>query len=157
MFDFFTDAFGAMNTYFWCISFVFIVGLGIIFTVKLKGEQILRIRETARLALSDAGAGKNSSKVSSFEAFCLSMGARIGVGNIAGVATAIATGGPGAVFWMWIFAIIGIVMAVINGVSRISSGVTFTGILSVLLNIALNVMIYFAANTIKTAYESGQA
>ena len=57
----------------------------------------------------------------------------------------------------WIFAIIGIVLAVINGVSSISSGVTFTGILSVLLNIALNVMIYFAANTIKTAYESGQA
>ena len=107
MFDFFTDAFGALNTYFWCISFVFIVGLGIIFTIKLKGEQILRIRETSALALSDTGAGKKSSKVSSFEAFCLSMGARIGVGNIAGVATAIVTGGPGAVFWMWVFAIIG--------------------------------------------------
>ncbi|MBE6526281.1 MAG: alanine:cation symporter family protein [Thermoplasmata archaeon] len=107
MFEFFTDAFGALNTYFWCISFVFLVGLGIIFTLKLKGEQILRIRETSRLALSEAGAGKTSSKVSSFEAFCMSMGARIGVGNIAGVATAIATGGPGAVFWMWIFAIIG--------------------------------------------------
>ena len=107
MFDFFTEAFDYLNTYFWRISFVFLVGLGIIFTIKLKGLQIARIHETSRLAISGVSSGKTSSKVSSFEAFCLSMGARIGVGNIAGVATAIATGGPGAVFWMWIFAIIG--------------------------------------------------
>ena len=62
-------------------------------------------RQTLRLGVSSEG--KKNSKVSSFEAFCIGMGARIGVGNIAGVATAILTGGPGAVFWMWIFAIIG--------------------------------------------------
>jgi len=95
------------NTLMWHIAFVFVIGLGIAFTVKLRGLQITKIRESARLATSAIGEGKRSAKVSSFEAFCIGMGARIGVGNIAGVATAIITGGPGAIFWMWIFAIIG--------------------------------------------------
>ena len=107
IFSVFTAAFKLLNNYFWCVSFVFLIGLGIIFTIKLRGLQLARIGETSRLALSGVKSGKTSSRLSSFEAFCLSMGARIGVGNIAGVATAIATGGPGAVFWMWIFAIIG--------------------------------------------------
>lgn len=91
----------------WWVSLICLAVLGIYFTVKLKGLQILKIRETCSLSLSGIGEGKHKSRVSSFEAFCIGMGARIGVGNIAGVATAIVTGGPGAVFWMWIFAIIG--------------------------------------------------
>ena len=102
-----SDLFWFVDDYFWGISFVFLIGLGIIFTIKLKGLQILKIKETSSLALSGVSEGKKTSKVSSFEAFCIGMGARIGVGNIAGVATAIMMGGPGAVFWMWIFAIIG--------------------------------------------------
>ncbi|MBR4503606.1 MAG: alanine:cation symporter family protein [Candidatus Methanomethylophilaceae archaeon] len=101
------DMIGVWNTYFWRISFVFLIGLGIIFTIKLKGIQITKLGSNAKLAISGVSEGKGKKKLSSFEAFCISMGARIGVGNIAGVATAIATGGPGAVFWMWIFAIIG--------------------------------------------------
>ena len=95
------------NAYFWRIAFVFLIGLGIVFTIKLKGIQITHLGRNAKLALSGVSEGKGKKKLSSFEAFCISMGARIGVGNIAGVATAIVTGGPGAVFWMWIFAIIG--------------------------------------------------
>ena len=102
-----SDLFWFVDDYFWGISFVFLIGLGIIFTIKLKGLQILKIKETSSLALSGLSEGKKTSKISSFEAFCIGMGARIGVGNIAGVATAIMMGGPGAVFWMWIFAIIG--------------------------------------------------
>lgn len=98
---------GVWNTYFWRISFVFLIGLGIVFTLKLKGMQITHLGDNVKLALTGVREGKGERKLSSFEAFCISMGARIGVGNIAGVATAIATGGPGAVFWMWIFAIIG--------------------------------------------------
>ncbi|MGI6009813.1 MAG: alanine/glycine:cation symporter family protein [Methanomethylophilus sp.] len=101
------DGIAFFNDYFWGISFVFLIGLGLMFTYKLKFLQIARIRETSRLALSGVSEGKKTTKISSFEAFCIGMGARIGVGNIAGVATAIVTGGPGAVFWMWIFAIIG--------------------------------------------------
>ncbi|WP_400234806.1 alanine/glycine:cation symporter family protein [Methanomethylophilus alvi] len=102
-----SDLFWFVDDYFWGISFVFLIGLGIIFTIKLKGLQILKIKETSSLALSGVSEGKKTFKISSFEAFCIGMGARIGVGNIAGVATAIMMGGPGAVFWMWIFAIIG--------------------------------------------------
>lgn len=102
-----SDMFWLVDDYFWGISFVFLIGLGIVFTLKLKGLQILKIKETSSLALSGVAEGKKTSKISSFEAFCIGMGARIGVGNIAGVATAIVMGGPGAVFWMWIFAIIG--------------------------------------------------
>ena len=102
-----SDLIWFVDHYFWGISFVFLIGLGIIFTIKLKGLQILKIKETSSLALSGVSEGKKTSKISSFEAFCIGMGARIGVGNIAGVATAIMMGGPGAVFWMWIFAIIG--------------------------------------------------
>lgn len=98
---------GHLNSYFWGIGFVFLIGLGIIFTVKLKGLQIAKIKETSSLSLSGVKEGSHTKHISSFEAFCIGMGARIGVGNIAGVATAIVSGGPGAVFWMWIFAIIG--------------------------------------------------
>ena len=101
------SAVGTCNSYLWGMPFVFLIGLGILFTFKLKGLQITRIKEASKLSVSGISEGKKNSKVSSFEAFCIGMGARIGVGNIAGVATAILTGGPGAVFWMWIFAIIG--------------------------------------------------
>ena len=57
----------------------------------------------------------------------------------------------------WIFAIIGIVMSVVRAISTIAQGASLTNILSVLLNIALSVMIYFAANTIKTTFEAEQA
>ncbi len=58
---------------------------------------------------SKSGREKHKGKkgVSSFQAFCISTASRVGTGNLAGVAIAIASGGPGAVFWMWIIAIIG--------------------------------------------------
>ena len=102
-----TDIFNPLNTYIWYIAFVFLVGLGIYFTIRLKGLQILKIKETCKLSLSGVKEGNTQKTVSSFEAFCIGLGARVGVGNIAGVASAIVLGGPGAVFWMWIFAIIG--------------------------------------------------
>lgn len=105
--DSISNVFSTANTYIWWVALVLLVVFGIFFTVKLKGLQILKINETAKLSMSGVGEGKKKTRVSSFEAFCIGMGARIGVGNIAGVATAIVTGGPGAIFWMWIFAIIG--------------------------------------------------
>lgn len=95
------------NDYAWYLAFVFLIGLGIYFMIKLKGSQIADIREESKLAFSGRKDGKKTHHISSFEAFCVGLGARIGVGNIAGVATAITAGGPGAIFWMWIFAIIG--------------------------------------------------
>ena len=103
----FASIIGTINTYVWYVAFVFLVGLGIYFMIRLKGIPILKIHRTSKLALSGTKEGKHSHTVSSFEAFCIGLGARVGVGNIAGVASAIVVGGPGAVFWMWIFAIIG--------------------------------------------------
>lgn len=105
--DAFNDALGVVNTYVWYVAFILLIGAGLYFTYKLHGLQILKIRETAKLALSGIGEGDKTEAVSSFEAFCIGVGTRVGVGNIAGVAMAIVAGGPGAVFWMWVFAIIG--------------------------------------------------
>ena len=105
--DTFNDAVGVVNTYVWYVAFILLIGAGLYFTYKLRGLQILKIRETAKLALSGIGEGDKTEAVSSFEAFCIGVGTRVGVGNIAGVAMAIVAGGPGAVFWMWVFAIIG--------------------------------------------------
>ena len=101
------DVFDPLNTYIWYIAFVCLIGLGLFFAYKVKVMQITHMGENAKLAVSGVSEGRGDAKLSSFEAFCLGMGARIGIGNIAGVATAIVTGGPGAVFWMWIFALIG--------------------------------------------------
>ena len=105
--DAFNDALGVVNTYVWYVAFILLIGAGLYFTYKLRGLQILKIRETAKLALSGIGEGDKTEAVSSFEAFCIGVGTRVGVGNIAGVAMAIVAGGPGAVFWMWVFTIIG--------------------------------------------------
>lgn len=82
---------------------------GLWFTVKTKGVQFRMIGEMLRL-LGDGGKeklNKKHSHISSFEAFAVSVATRVGTGNLAGVATAIAIGGPGAVFWMWVIALIG--------------------------------------------------
>jgi len=105
--DLLSDIFNPLNEYIWYIAFVCLIGLGLYFLVRLKFMQVIHIKENATLAVTGVNDKTDGKKLSSFEAFCLGMGARIGVGNIAGVATAIATGGPGAVFWMWIFALIG--------------------------------------------------
>lgn len=78
---------------------------GIWFTVRTRGVQFRMIGEMVRL-LFDSG-DKNSKAVSSFEAFTVSLASRVGTGNLAGVATAIVIGGPGAIFWMWVMALIG--------------------------------------------------
>ena len=96
-----------VNTYAWYLAFVFLIGLGLYFTVRTKGVQLNRLGEACRVAFTGIKEKKGKQTISSFQAFCTSMGARIGVGNIAGVAAAIVMGGPGAVFWMWVFACIG--------------------------------------------------
>ena len=89
------------------IAGVVLIGFGIYATIRMKGMQITRLGEACRVAFTKIKEKKGKQTISSFQAFCVSMGARIGVGNIAGVACAIVMGGPGAIFWMWIFAIIG--------------------------------------------------
>lgn len=88
---------------------------GICFTWKTKGVQFRMIGEMFRLLTSSASShisspgatDKNQGHISSFQAFAVSVATRVGTGNLAGVATAIYIGGPGAVFWMWVIALIG--------------------------------------------------
>lgn len=80
---------------------------GFYFTFRTKFVQFRLFKEMFRLLGDGVGKSNKDGKVSSFQAFCISTASRVGTGNIAGVAIAIATGGPGAVFWMWIIALIG--------------------------------------------------
>ena len=82
------------------------------FTIRTRGVQFRMFMEMLRLLCSSGkrenadGADRRHS-VSSFQAFAVSIASRVGTGNLAGVATAIAVGGPGAVFWMWVIALLG--------------------------------------------------
>ena len=82
-----------------------LVVLGIYFTFRMRFVQFRMIPEMVRLLFQGTDDGKDG--VSPFQAFAISTAARVGTGNIAGVAAAIALGGPGAVFWMWLIALIG--------------------------------------------------
>lgn len=90
------------------ILIALLLGCAIWFTLKTKFVQFRMIKEMVRL-LGDSGGKKDNEEkhISSFQAFAISIASRVGTGNLAGVATAIAVGGPGAVFWMWIIALFG--------------------------------------------------
>ena len=92
------------------------------FTIKTRGMQFTMIGEMIK-ELINSGKKKNTKEnnsdkekktVSSFQAFAVSIASRVGTGNLAGVATAIAVGGPGAVFWMWVIALLGATNAFIE-------------------------------------------
>ncbi len=97
----------------------YLIGLlltaGLFFSISSKFVQIRWIPEMFR-ALTEQSETLDSGEkgISPFQAFAISAGSRVGTGNIAGVATAIVLGGPGAVFWMWIIAIIGAASAFIE-------------------------------------------
>lgn len=82
------------------------LGLGTYFTVRFRFPQIRYFKQMLQLlfAKNDRDSGKG---ISSFQAFALAISGRVGTGNIAGVATAIGLGGPGAIFWMWAIAFLG--------------------------------------------------
>ncbi len=94
-----------MYTY---VLIIMLAGVGIYFTVKTRGVQFRLMKDGIKSMLERAETSENGEKkVSSFQALMISTASRVGTGNIAGIATAIATGGPGAVFWMWVMALIG--------------------------------------------------
>lgn len=84
---------------------ILILTVGIFLTVRLKGVQFRKLGHALKSMFSK-GDGKHG-EVSSFAALCTALSATIGTGNIVGVATAIVAGGPGALFWMWIAALVG--------------------------------------------------
>ena len=97
-----------LNSFVWGPAMlVLILGTGFYLQVRLRGMPVLRIPAGLRLVWSGRGGDEAHGEVSPFSALMTCLAATIGVGNIAGVATAVALGGPGAVFWMWMTALVG--------------------------------------------------
>ena len=91
-----------------------LIGCALYFTIRTRFVQFRLFKEMFRLMLSSGekkehgdGVGKEKKQISSFQAFVVALASRIGTGNLAGVATAISVGGPGAIFWMWVMALFG--------------------------------------------------
>ena len=104
----FNDLVGSINTFLWsCVLIVLLIGSGIYFTFKTRFVQFRYIKDMIKLLTNESKSDDDKRGISPFQAFCISTASRVGTGNIAGVAMAIAVGGPGAVFWMWLIALIG--------------------------------------------------
>ena len=99
------DIVSSLNAIIWSPALIYLcLGAGLYFSIRTRFMQVRGIGEMIRLMFH----GKRSKAgVSSFQALALSLSGRVGTGNIAGVATAITFGGPGAVFWMWMVAFLG--------------------------------------------------
>lgn len=90
------------------ILIILLLGCAVWFSVRTRFVQFRMVGEMIKLLRESAGnTPKGEKHISSFQAFAVSLASRVGTGNLAGVATAIAVGGPGAVFWMWIIALLG--------------------------------------------------
>ncbi len=97
-----------INNVLWTyVIIIALIGSGVVYTLRTKFVQVRLLGEMFRLILGSAGQKTTGKEISGFQAFCVSTASRVGVGNIAGVAIAIVTGGPGAVCWMWLIAFIG--------------------------------------------------
>ncbi len=89
--------------YTWCLIYM-LIGAGIYFTIRTRFAQIRLIKDCFKCMFAKRSSNDG---ISSFQALMIATASRVGTGNMAGVATAIVTGGPGAAFWMWIMAILG--------------------------------------------------
>ncbi|MFE9222957.1 alanine/glycine:cation symporter family protein [Streptomyces lavendulae] len=108
----------SVNDHLWTYLLIpLVVGAGLYFTVRSRGVQLRLLPEMFRVVREKTPPRADGRRqVSSFGAFTLSAAARVGTGNIAGVAAAITLGGAGAVFWMWMMAVIGAASAFVESV-----------------------------------------
>lgn len=120
---------GPANNFIWTYVLIgLLLAAGLYFTIRTKFVQVRLFREMFRLIVEKKDSNDG---VSPFQAFTISAASRVGTGNVAGVALAIGIGGPGAVFWMWIIALIGMATAFIEStlaqVYKVKDGDTFRG------------------------------
>lgn len=110
MIEFITSVNAAVNSFIWGVpAMICIIGVGLFLSLRTRFIQIRRFPYAIRTTLGRMFSKKDASDgaITSFQAVCTALAATVGTGNIAGVAGAIAIGGPGAVFWMWISAFLG--------------------------------------------------
>ena len=125
----FLDAVNILNDYLWTyVVVVMLVACAIYFTFRLRGVQFRLLRDMVKVIVDrpiynkvgkkeqekEAQAEDELKKIGSFQAFAVSLSSRVGTGNLAGVASAIFVGGPGAVFWMWVMALFGAATAFVE-------------------------------------------
>lgn len=101
----------AVNDFVWGIpAMILIIGVGLYLTIRLKAVQVRKFGYAMSETVGKFFSKKNTAAegaVTPFQAVCTALAATVGTGNIAGVAGAIAIGGPGAIFWMWVSALLG--------------------------------------------------
>lgn len=127
--DFLNWMVGPFNDFIWTYILIgVLLILGFYFTFRTKFVQVRLFKEMFRLIIEKK---EGDDGVTPFQAFTISAASRVGTGNVTGVALAIGVGGPGAVFWMWIIAIIGMATAFIEStlaqVYKVRDGDTFRG------------------------------
>ncbi|GAA0125519.1 alanine/glycine:cation symporter family protein [Clostridium sp. CTA-19] len=176
--DFLNNLISTTNNYLWgYILIALLILSGLYFSIKTNFVQFRYIKEMYRLLVSkDSKAGGKDGKVSSFQSFCISTASKVGTGNIAGVAIAVSLGGPGAVFWMWVIALIGsasgFVECTLAQIYKVKDGKAFRGgpayymekglnkrwmgiIFSILITISFGLIFNSVqANTITVAFDS---
>ena len=105
------DILNILNDYLWTyVVITLLVFCALYFTFRLKGVQFRQIGDMMRVIVEKPG----DQKIGAFQAFAVSLSSRVGTGNLAGVASAIFVGGPGAVFWMWVMALFGAATAFVE-------------------------------------------
>lgn len=103
--QYFANVVSQLNALVWSDVLIFLLlAVGIYFSIRMRFLQVRLVGEMVRVML---GGKKSDNGISPFQALAVSLSGRVGTGNIAGVATAIFLGGPGAVFWMWVVAFLG--------------------------------------------------
>lgn len=101
-----------LNSLVWSKALIYLcLVVGLYFSLRMRFFQVRHIKDMVKLLF---GGQDSEHGVTSFQAFAMAVAGRVGTGNIAGVATAIAMGGPGAVFWMWAIAFLGAGSALLN-------------------------------------------
>lgn len=107
MLDTINTVLGKIDSFVWGIPLIALILLsGLFLTIRLKGVQFRKLPHAFKKMFANEKSGQHG-EVTSFAALCTALSATIGTGNIVGVATAVVAGGPGALFWMWLAALVG--------------------------------------------------
>lgn len=107
MLDTINTVLGKIDSFVWGIPLIALILLsGLFLTIRLRGIQFRKLPHAFKKMFANEKSGQHG-EVSSFAALCMALSATIGTGNIVGVATAVVAGGPGALFWMWLAALVG--------------------------------------------------
>lgn len=107
MLDTINKVLGKIDSFVWGIPLIALILLsGLFLTIRLKGVQFRKLPHAFKKMFANEKSGQHG-EVTSFAALCTALSATIGTGNIVGVATAVVAGGPGALFWMWLAALVG--------------------------------------------------